>query len=432
MLKFILDLLARLFSRGGKKALPTAKKETQPPKLADSEAKKVQKKLIHLNAEFDGGADGDIGPKTMAAVEDFKLDNEIEEDGLGPETLAALDAAHAALGLPEGLPLEVGDQGSEVADLQKKLMALGHDMPRFGADGSLGDETLVAVKTFQREEGIEDEDAFKDQGVGPKTLKAITAAEVKDKPVFVPPPPATGKIPFDPPEGMIVTKHLHDLKKGDPKRPLKLSQIRGVTIHQTACQIGDKERRYDNVACHVAITQSGKIIWVNDFERYVWHGHGFNKYTLGIELDGHFAGLESLNEETGEWEPDLDTYWRPKSRPDRMPLSITPAQAEACKQVIRWMKRYIDGNGGNFDHIVAHRQSSGSRISDPGEKTWKLVALPLFDELGMTEGGPDYFLADRKGRAARPLPKEWGPDRYTASYRRTPKVKKGHPTGGPK
>ena len=62
---------------------------------------------------------------------------------------------------------------------------------------------------------------------------------------------------------------------------------------------------------------------------------------------------------------------------------------------------------------------------------WRTIALPLFDELDMTDGGDDYFILDKNGRPGRPNPKEWG-DRYTADFRRAPRNLKGRSKYGPK
>lgn len=424
IIELLLKFLKALF--GGRKKAEEPK-AVEAPKTwengkKDEEVKAAQKKLIHLGHEFSGGSDGLLGDHTREALEDFKAEHDITEEGIGEKTLTKLEEEHTKLAFPTDLEMQVGDddddfEGKKVTEYQKKLMALGHDLPRFGADGSFGDESLVSTKEFQLDHPDEcgDEDAFDAQGVGPKTYAAVMAAKAPaafKPPPSVPPPPTTG-LPGNPPAGMIVTKDDHPLKKGRGTR--KLSEIVGVTLHQTACTLGEKPSRYANVACHIAITREGKIIYNNDFIKKVWHGNGFNTKTIGIEIDGHFAGLEPQNE-NGEWVPDLKSYWRPKGS-DRKPLSITDAQIEACKEAIRWCKRVIDGAGGNFKYIVAHRQSSPSRVSDPGEKTWRLVALPLMEELGMEDGGPDYYIVDSKKRPGKPIPEEWDPSHVGVKYR---------------
>ena len=50
--------------------------------------------------------------------------------------------------------LKRGMSGSDVRELQELLMQLGYDLPRYGADGDYGDETVSAVTAFQRQAGL--------------------------------------------------------------------------------------------------------------------------------------------------------------------------------------------------------------------------------------------------------------------------------------
>jgi peptidoglycan hydrolase-like protein with peptidoglycan-binding domain len=438
-LQKFLEAIRALFSKKkAPAALPTPAPDPTPAPAPtwddgkeDDEVKVVQKQLVNLGHEFDGGADGLLGGHTRGAVEEFKEAHDIQEEGIGPTTLKAIEDEYKALAIPPDLVFEVGDKGPKVKEFQQKLIKLDHDLPRFGADGSFGDESLVATKEFQVENPtlVGTEDAFKDQGVGPKTYQAVLDATPKIKPPLPVPPPGP-PLPAAPPPGMVVTKDLHPLKKGSGTRALK--SIKGVTLHQTATTLGEDPKRWYNVACHIAITRAGKIIYNNDFTKVVWHGNGFNSTTIGIEIDGHFAGIEAFDPKTKKWVPDLSTYWRPESDPDRVPLSATEAQIASLKQVIRWIKRLVDAAGGNFQYLLAHRQSSPSRISDPGQKIWMLAAVPLLDELQMTDGGHDYYILDSKGRPGKPLCEPWDPARHPGvKYRVTPKNFKGRPTKGP-
>lgn len=47
-----------------------------------------------------------------------------------------------------------GNKGPDVADAQKALVALGHDLPRFGVDGIKGPETANAIRGFQTKAGL--------------------------------------------------------------------------------------------------------------------------------------------------------------------------------------------------------------------------------------------------------------------------------------
>ena len=59
--------------------------------------------------------------------------------------------------------IKIGDCGDEVAELQAKLNALGYNCG--AADGEFGNNTLSALKKFQRQKGLED-----DGEAGPLTL----------------------------------------------------------------------------------------------------------------------------------------------------------------------------------------------------------------------------------------------------------------------
>ncbi|KHM52024.1 Cell wall-associated hydrolase, NlpC family [Anaerovibrio lipolyticus DSM 3074] len=64
----------------------------------------------------------------------------------------------------------MGDQGSEVAEIQGQLANLGYDV---AADGDFGPATVEAVKMFQRNQGL-DADGL----VGPSTYSALMGREM--------------------------------------------------------------------------------------------------------------------------------------------------------------------------------------------------------------------------------------------------------------
>jgi len=61
-----------------------------------------------------------------------------------------------------------GSKGRGVQEIQKILLKLGYELPRFGADGDYGNETKTAVKEFQK-----DNDLFVDGIVGINTAKKL-------------------------------------------------------------------------------------------------------------------------------------------------------------------------------------------------------------------------------------------------------------------
>lgn len=64
-----------------------------------------------------------------------------------------------------------GSKGEAVKVLQNALLTLGYTLPNFGADGSLGNETLLTLKQFQRDKGLS-----VDGVCGPLTWAAINEA----------------------------------------------------------------------------------------------------------------------------------------------------------------------------------------------------------------------------------------------------------------
>lgn len=50
--------------------------------------------------------------------------------------------------------LKKGDRGAKVKEVQQRLLAHGYKLPRYGADSDFGDETVVAVKAFQKDKKL--------------------------------------------------------------------------------------------------------------------------------------------------------------------------------------------------------------------------------------------------------------------------------------
>lgn len=67
--------------------------------------------------------------------------------------------------------IKKGTQGSDVIALQEDLMKLGYTLPKYGADGDCGTETVNAIKLFQ-----DDHDLEADGEAGRDTIAAIRKA----------------------------------------------------------------------------------------------------------------------------------------------------------------------------------------------------------------------------------------------------------------
>lgn len=67
--------------------------------------------------------------------------------------------------------LRRGDVGEDVRELQLALLSLGYSLPKYGADGDYGSETVRAVQAFQIASELDPDGVF-----GPATYKALMAA----------------------------------------------------------------------------------------------------------------------------------------------------------------------------------------------------------------------------------------------------------------
>jgi N-acetylmuramoyl-L-alanine amidase len=112
-----------------------------------AEVRDLQRRLT--GAGYPAGASGAYDDETELAVRSFQRDRGLHEDGIcGPQTWDALVEAGYQLGdrlLYHRRPMLRGD---DVAELQRRLCALGFDTGR--ADGIFGPDTEQAVRDFQR------------------------------------------------------------------------------------------------------------------------------------------------------------------------------------------------------------------------------------------------------------------------------------------
>ena len=84
--------------------------------------------------------------------------------------------------------LKRGSQGELVRELQEQLLSLGYELPKFGADGDFGSETVSAVASFKQELV----DLAEEEGVSTELQRLIDALVVAEwkrlpvKPVITP------------------------------------------------------------------------------------------------------------------------------------------------------------------------------------------------------------------------------------------------------
>lgn len=284
-----------------------------------------------------------------------------------------------------------GDKGPLVIQLQRELLELGYALPRWGADGDLGDETLGAVEHFARDHGYPWTSAAPqiDQALN----IAITTAATALRRAAESPGPA------------VIDRRATAARNKDGG-PRAWGDVYGWCLHQTACVLSNSHdvARCDTIGAHYVVYPDGRIFKLHDINRVVWHGNGWNAKTIGIEIDGLFAGIEGVP----------STVWRDPSEAAHTVNSVTDAQIAAVKAIVRADAIEIRAHGGKPRSMVAHRQSSGDRRNDPGSKVWQQIGIPLRDELGLDDGGPGFALRD--GYGGMPIPTAWDRSRPGIDY----------------
>lgn len=240
-----------------------------------------------------------------------------------------------------------------------------------------------------------------------ETIPSIQA-HIKSKTLIQPPTIiATGDVDYinDPGEPTITfeefSAQMLDLRKFHTPiiqqkiyspAPRDWKTTRGITLHQTACDMGYRPERYYTIGCHFVVLRNGQILWMCDPNRIVYHGNGWNTQCVGIEINGLFAGLKGDNR----------TVWDdPTTQIRETGMDLPLVQEKATRYLIRWICIYVRRNSGKIEVLNAHRQSSLDRQNDPGEEIWSKCAVPLHQELKLTDGGIGFKIG---GYA---IPEKW-------------------------
>lgn len=132
------------------------------------EIKEFQQRLQKLGY-YDGKASGEFTKATAAAVREFQSANGLVVDGnVGPATKALLLSSDA-----QSKVIKLGDSGSDVVAIQKRLAELGY-MRAANATGYFGEITQEAVMAFQRRNSL-----GADGKVGTVTLNTLNSSKAK-------------------------------------------------------------------------------------------------------------------------------------------------------------------------------------------------------------------------------------------------------------
>ncbi|MGG1929361.1 peptidoglycan recognition family protein [Enterobacter soli] len=112
----------------------------------------------------------------------------------------------------------------------------------------------------------------------------------------------------------------------------KWSDVTAIVLHQTAASFGEKAADWHDVHAHLGVTRNGKIIQLYSLTEICNHANGLNSRSVGIEIDGWYAGIEGKP----------NTLWQPnKKNPTRTPMNLPTVQADAVKKAITLIIGYV-------------------------------------------------------------------------------------------
>lgn len=156
--------------------------------------------------------------------------------------LPILSPAGYVLGTRENTRCQKGNVGWDVKALQRALVALDHDLPRFGADGHYGDETVAAVGSYQREKKLE-----ADGWAGPVTMRAAALElwwPVQDSYAM---PPGLGRGQLGHESGLLFGNHspARQQSRDMPNDPDENGNYFDNGIAQMASEYHSYETAYD-------------------------------------------------------------------------------------------------------------------------------------------------------------------------------------------
>ena len=204
------------------------------------------------------------------------------------------------------------------------------------------------------------------------------------------------------PNPPLLTKQKHALVgRGAKARVVSRDPrtVDGIVLHQTACVFGKKKtqptrhHRALGVACHALAFNDGTAVLANPLPWLVWHGNGYNDRSLGLEVEGNFPGLIG--------DP------RTLAMSDKPETPVTPLLISTACDALKWLVEEGRALGMPLRYLWAHRQSSGTRRSDPGEGLWRPISAFAVAELGLVlELGAS--IDSKNSGHGRPIPAAWG------------------------
>lgn len=168
--------------------------------------------------------------------------------------------------------------------------------------------------------------------------------------------------------------------------------VTGIGIHQTACVFGPAadrakaHRRALGIPAHVTAFTDGVYVAAAPLAWYLYHGNELNAFSLGLECEGSYPGLEG------------GTAWGGTT------TQLTDLAVDTYRAALKWLVEEGRAAGMPIEFIWAHRQSNGQKPSDPGQGIWRRVVV----EYGVPVLGlrPQTSKVWKDGK---PIPTDWDP-----------------------
>ena len=346
-------------------------------------------RILNLNLPVSGVMDD----QTRSAVRDFQTKKGLPADGIvGPPTERAIVEASAAPSTPpqaaNGNQPQPGATGPEpepapAATGQEELFEFFPELEFANNERSLESEFENWHNEMHEGES---------NGCGCHAKSGLmpeleTSFELEEE---------VGKIPLT--LGAAGDPNIIDLTaKANKKLRLRIrppEKVFALVLHQMACcfKVKDPLTRFLNMAPHFAILPDGRILQIHPLQAYTAASNGFNAGSVAVEFAGNFPNTK------GKWwmSKDLKTEAQRKANQNQ----VTPQQIESGRYLVQYLKRTM-----GLKTILAHRQSSGTRENDPGPDIWYNVGQWAVDNLGLSDGGPNFKVGT--GNALPDLWRKW-------------------------
>jgi hypothetical protein len=184
------------------------------------------------------------------------------------------------------------------------------------------------------------------------------------------------------------------------------SMIDAAVLHQTAFSRGNTPELYLTVNAHFVVLPNGLILHLHPIEANLWASNAFNDVGIAIEFVGNFPT------EKGVWwqgDPGRHTPTKDQINSGR-DLLRSRVNTQDIDFVFAHRQGYIsdDRLGGPDPFRSELRQGSvaspqtNQRSNCPGPDIWHGIGEWALTNLGLSDGGKGYKLADGD-----PLPHSW-------------------------